>query len=134
MTIETCNIHALVEEKMRNQAQFNTELQKSISLLHRTLILEIQKLNAKVEVIHNKLVGDISSEDEETGQIQKVRNLEKDNLIFAANQAELQDVIKKIVPWFIVFKWTVITVAPVLLLGSITLAVGLLTGKIQIIM
>lgn len=127
--------HAVVEDKIRKQEIHYVELSRSIIAFHRTFLSEMSSLNKRVENIHTKLVGDLDLNGHgNVGWIQKVNALETESLRVNKNQLEIQKTIQKILPWFSVFKWVVLVTAPVVLVGGLTLFVGLLTGKIQIIM
>lgn len=125
---EPCAAHALLDDRIRRQEQDYQVLSKSILNLQDALLEEMEKINEKVETIHSKLMGDFDTDG--IGYIAEVKALKK-----SVDSIEIIKVkLDKITPWVSVYKWFVLTLSPVFLMGFLTLLTGLLTGKIKIIM
>ena len=129
--MESCPMHGVLEERIKRQDEDYSELSAAIVNLQSEFISELGKLSDKVEAIHNILAGGLN---DQIGVMQKVSIMESNVSFLDKNQTTLKECIEKITPWFSVFKWSVCTIAPVFMLGTISLAVGLLTGKIKILM
>ena len=132
MPVETCQYHALVEDRLQRHEVDYKEVAQSIENLQNTVVDEMEKLNRKIETIHTRLVGDLDGNT--IGWVQKINSLEVVTENIKKVQEDMQHTISGILPWFSVFKWMVITIAPTFILGLAGIITGLLTGKIKIIM
>lgn len=130
--MEKCSLHELLEERLKQRDKDYDGLVNSIESLQSAFLDEMEKLNEKIHTIHSKLAGDL--ETGEVGWITRVGVLEKKSDTLEKNGAELKTAVSKMVPWFATMRWMVLVIAPTMILGFISLVIGLLTGKIQIIM
>jgi len=130
--MEKCSAHNLWEERLKQRDKDFDGLANSIESLQNAFLDEMEKLNKKIENIHAKLAGDLESG--EIGWITRVNILETKSTNSEMSETELKKTLTKMLPWFATLKWLVFIIAPTMITGCIALIVGLITGKIQIIM
>lgn len=122
-----CQEHKAIEERIQKQ---HDNLSSLIYELQAEFIREMNQLSKKTQDIYDTLSGGLS---DKIGFVQRVGLIEDSISILNERQNTLNSHLEKILPWFSVFKWSVITVAPLFLAGTVTLFAGLLTGKIKIL-
>lgn len=130
--MERCSEHGLLEARMKQQDKEYTNLLNFMKSLQLNLTHKMDRLDEQIAKIEKLLVGNLDTGM--PGWITQVVDLQKDGKSLKENDREFKAVMTKLLPWFSAFKWTFLVIAPIVIMGTATFIIGLITGKIKIIM
>jgi predicted nucleic acid-binding Zn-ribbon protein len=152
--MEKCPEHSLLESRLEQQKKEYQNLLSYMKALqtnfdHRmNMMLEkfetmetalqanfdnkINSIHSKIDIIEKRLIGDLDLGT--PGWITHVADLQKETKLLKESDLALNTTITKLLPWFAAFKWMVFIITPLFITGASTFVIGLITGKIKIIM
>jgi hypothetical protein len=130
--MERCSEHGLLEARMKQQDKEYTNLLNFMKSLQINLTHKMDRLDEQIVKIEKLLVGNL--ETGMPGWITQVVDLQKDSKTLKDNDREFKTAMTKLLPWFSAFKWTFLVIAPMVITGTATFIIGLITGKIKILM